>query len=365
MQQAWKSSIRAVLAENNWDYLSSHDRLGEIGSGGFWMTLRNFLKHWTIPGTGSSSNSSAASGSRHNSTAQQTSFLDPDLAEDLEVLRRQRLCAQETTDGELAQQINEDEYTKERQLITCNCCYSDFAFEQLAFCSEGEHTFCHGCITHYISEGLFGQGSLRGAARIGCISMDGCQGCLSTETLQRILSCDIWSAYERSLFEESVVRACSSIVRCAACSYCEVDESIRPLNDTKRRLSYILAVSHFLLMVVAVVMCFLQNSIVPMLTTLVYYYAFTQWDMQADLEIVYDRIARARRGSFFRCQNENCVKVTCLQCNRIVRGLHNCLEQDQDGLRLYVEKVNTQLDVSVISCDPLLNNLLRRLWLMR
>ncbi|ORY98732.1 hypothetical protein BCR43DRAFT_436425 [Syncephalastrum racemosum] len=336
--QAWKSSIRAVLAENNWDYLNSYDQLREIGPGGLWIALRNFVKHWIIPGTGSSSSSNAASSSSHHGAAPQTSSFDPDFMEDMEALRRRHLCAQEMTDSELARQINEDEYTKENQLITCNCCYGDFAFEQLAFCSEGEHTFCHDCITHYISEGLFGQGSLRGAARIGCISVEGCQGSFSTEMLERILTSDIWSAYQHSLFEESIVRACRSVVRCAACSYCEVDESIRPLDDTKSRLSYVLTAAQLLLMVVVAVMCFLQNSIIPMLTTLVYCYTFAQWDLQADLEIVYGRIARARRGSIFRCQNQACAEMTCLQCNRVARGLHNCLERDQDGLRLYVEK---------------------------
>ncbi|KAI9488849.1 hypothetical protein BDB00DRAFT_846382 [Zychaea mexicana] len=309
--QVWKSSIRAVLAENNWDYVKSYDQLQDMGSGGFWTTIRNFIRHWSLPTSSTSfiaSATSAGSSSKNNSH-DDTGDDKEEFEYDRRIVRRRALDAQSAQDAKTALEISHDEYD---ELITCQCCYGDYVIEQLAFCSQGTHMFCHDCITRYISEGLFGQGALRGAARIPCISMGGsCDGCFAHSVLEhRILSQDIWSAYQKSVFEENM-RACQSkIVRCSACGYCEIDESMGlPLHTTLDRLMVLVAGARWLM-----------------------------WDLKGDIETVYDRIACARRGSVFQCRNPECRRLTCVLCQHIVRGLHKCWEKEQDGLRLYVEK---------------------------
>ncbi|KAF7732144.1 hypothetical protein EC973_006399 [Apophysomyces ossiformis] len=305
--QIWKSSIRAVLAENNWDYLNSYAQLAEIGSGGFWNSIRNFFLHWSFTRRGSSSSPSSSSSSSSSSENYEPS--EPELIEEIGQLRRSKAEAQSNEDEKIAHQINEIEYTDCEQLITCLCCYSDCTFEQLAFCSEGDHGFCHSCIRRYISEGLFGQGALRGAARIGCISFSGCRGCLPSRMLQRVLSQDLWSAYEASLFEANIKHSHGTIVQCASCAYSEIDESTKPLAAALEKAEPLLRVARWMM-----------------------------WDLRRDIQTVYDRVVRERRGNAFQCRNPACKKLTCLQCMRTIRGLHQCWEEEQDGLRLYVEK---------------------------
>lgn len=288
------------------------------------MTLCNFFRHWSLPKPGPSI----------------VPAPDLDFDNDLGILRRRMLESQSVEDERVAKEMNEKEYAKCDQLITCDCCYGDYPFEELCFCTEAEHTFCHSCISSLLSEGLFGQGSLRGSARIACISMDGCHGCLSTRMLEKILPKDIWTAYEKSLFEESVLQAGLTIVQCASCGYCEIDESTKPLQNALDSIKLFVLAAKWL-MVVLLFIAFAVYYIAPVLslTFTCAVYPFLQWDLQKDLKTAYERLARERRGSSFRCRRTDCQQLTCLECHQIVRGLHKCFEKEQDGLRLYVEKV--------------------------
>ncbi|RCH82248.1 hypothetical protein CU098_004045, partial [Rhizopus stolonifer] len=288
--QIWKSSVRAVLAENNWDYIKCYDHLKEMGSNGFWNTIRNFFFYWS------------STPSHHT----KLTVTDPDLLDQLNQLQQHAVRKQVEKDRQLAVQLNLTEYTDQQQLITCDCCYSDESFEQLVFCSEGQHAFCHRCVTHYMSEGLFGQGTLRSQPRIHCISMDECTGYFGQNTLRHLLSDDIWKAYESSLLEEGV-RAEQQVL-CCACPYFELDESTKPLEWVY------------------------TNRVLKTMAR------WMMWDIQQDLEIAYGRVTKSRRGSLFQCKNPTCKTLTCLTCRRPVRGAHTCWEKESDGLRLYVEK---------------------------
>lgn len=228
--QICRSSIRAVMAENNWDYVKSYDQLSDMGAGGFWRTIRNLIRHWKPPRLSLSSSSSS-------------SDLEIDLDQDIHIIRRRALDAQMEKDHILAQQINAS--TEYDTLLECECCYGDYALEQLVYCSHGEHGFCYDCIKRFVAEGLFGQGNLRGVTRIPCITVDECDGCLQNGMLQRILPADMWMAYERSLLEH--FEGDRQMVRCQACGYAELDESLRPLHPTT--LSWIITAARWLLMV--------------------------------------------------------------------------------------------------------------------
>lgn len=294
-----------------------------MGSGGFWKTLRNFFSHWS------------ASSSIHVDQI----VTDYNLLQQLKELRQHDVDKQIAADQHYAYKINTNEYTDHNQLMTCLCCYSDFAFEELSFCSEGDHSFCHTCLTHYISEGLFGQGELRGKPFIGCISSsDECKGSFQATMLKRILSTDIWMAYENSLLDGGINE--NYRIQCCVCQYFELDESTKPLETTLVYASQLIRSVTRWIMVVELIVIVLHYNWIPLILILlsVQYISFTQWDIKTDLEIAYQRVSKSRRSSLFTCKNDQCKTVTCLDCNHPVRGLHTCWEQETDGLRLYVEK---------------------------
>ncbi|KAG0934302.1 hypothetical protein G6F57_008878 [Rhizopus arrhizus] len=319
--QIWKSSIQAVLAENNWDYLKSHDQLQDMGSGGFWESIKNLWMHW------------------HTSHTRHYVERDPRLATQLEMLEQRRRETQEEHDFRLAKRLNEEEYDRQQQFISCDCCYGDTTFEDLLFCSQATHAFCHDCIRHYLSEGLFGQGSLRGQAQIGCIaSTDDCPGCLPTLSLKRVLTADVWKAYEQSQLEDCFPQ---QRIQCCACSYFEWDESAENVTSILDGLSGWVRSLCWWLMVVEIP----TFSYFLLSRSRYFYYFFVialrwfiQWDLSSNLEIAHQRLIRTRRGRVLHCKNPECNTVTCLQCQRPFRGLHQCYEKETDGLRLYVEK---------------------------
>lgn len=265
------------------------------------------------------------------------------LKKHIKQLHQRSIHRQIQEDKSYAHQINYSEYTDNHQLMTCDCCYSDYTFEQLSFCTEGDHSFCHECLSHYITEGLFGQGALRGKPRIDCISStDDCAGCFSTQMLKQILSEDIWKAYENSLLED--FSRGTQRLQCCACPYFELDESIKPLKDTILYNNAIVKTfaRWFMVFLIVVFIVFKKqhesNVILYMLIPCYLLFKWCQWDIQSDLEVAHARVAKSRRGGLFTCQNKNCRTVTCLDCFRPVRGSHTCWEKETDGLRLYVEK---------------------------
>ncbi|KAI8089215.1 uncharacterized protein BX664DRAFT_129589 [Halteromyces radiatus] len=353
--QIWKSSICAVLAENNWDYINSFDQLSEMGSGGFWRSIRNFFVHWSLPKAGSSSSSSSTTSS---SLHQRQHYMDNTFTQELDLLRKRQLDQQSAKDQVVAQEINTQEYDKHHQSITCGCCFGDYPFEALVFCSQGNHPFCHDCITRFMMEGLFGQGGLRGVDRIPCISSEEtCHGCLPTMVLQQVLSNDVWKAYESSLFEVNISRQSWGLVQCAACSYCELDESIRPMQQILDKTARFISIARWVMVLLLLLIILMLGRMVNgKLITLLLLFTLGipliisqhQWDLQTDLQIAYNRIVHQRRGYAFQCRHPSCGKLTCLQCMHIIRGIHSCYENERDGLRLYVEKA--MADAVKLSC---------------
>jgi hypothetical protein len=342
-KKIWKSSICAVLAENNWDYINSYDQLSEMGSGGFWRSLRNFFTHWSLSKTGSSSASSSSSSSS-SITATETTFI-----KELDQLRKRKLDHQSALDTTLAHELNTEEYDTCQQSIACDCCFTDYAFEQLVFCSHGNHGFCHDCITRFMMEGLFGQGALRGVDRIPCIASDNrdglCPGCLPTTLLHdKVLSDDIWKAYETSLFEVNMTSQQWALVQCASCSYCELDESIRPIQHVVAKSMTLISLARWVMVLLLLVVGFQGMLYLTLFLLLVSSTLIIKWDLQSDLQIAYYRLVNKRRGYAFQCRNPSCAKLTCLQCMHVIRGLHTCWENEKDGLRLYIEKVRTIKD---------------------
>jgi hypothetical protein len=297
-----------------------------MGSGGFWNILRNFFMHWST---------SSASSSHHQ--IEDHTVTDYHLLQQLKELAQRSIDQQIENDLTVAHNINLREYEQQDQCITCDCCFGDYSFEQLSFCSEGTHSFCHSCIIRYISEGLFGQGALRGQSRILCISStDDCQGRFLPTMLKQVLTADIWMAYENSLLDGIKDR-----IQCCQCPYFELDESIKPLN-TIYASKTIQWISKWIMVVEFIILLIACGNIMPFLLNLlllsIQYILFDQWDIKSDLELAYHRISKSRRGTLLRCQNSNCKTTTCLNCQRPVRGIHKCWEKETDGLRLYVEK---------------------------
>ncbi|CAG8456163.1 5751_t:CDS:2 [Acaulospora morrowiae] len=312
----WGSTIKAVLAENNSDYIRSFTKLKDLTTNNWWTPVINLFKRKSYK-----------------------EMDNPELAEDIKRIQARKLEEQSQVDYEVAKRVNFSEYENNNQLITCGCCYGDYTFEELTCCNEG-HLFCKECISRLVQEGLYGQGSLRGK-RINCIESDGCEGYFTEDQLEKTLSSDVFRNYIESLVENSLKQANLSLVQCPFCSYCEADDD-DPLKISKTfvivasiPLAVIPLFSSFESVVSALSMVaifILPQIVLGMMGVL----PIKSW--LEEIDNIIRRVKRRRRGNTFHCRNPDCSKVSCLVCNRECRPFHKCYEKEQDSLRLYVEK---------------------------
>ncbi|KAG5439124.1 hypothetical protein PCANB_001423 [Pneumocystis canis] len=260
------SAIKAVMAENNNDYYRSKIALSRIRSERCWKSLNFFVKK-------------ISSKANH--------VMCEELAQEIFNLEKNQRDELVKKDFELAVQLNWKENYENGILIECGCCFFEYAWETLAYCSEG-HIVCRKCLERCVQEGVYGQGNLRGKPQIKCISSHFetlCTGFYSKEILEISLPPDLLKAYE-----DSKIFGC-----------------IRNISDG------------------SFIACpFCGNS---------------STFLRERIDKVAYRILRKKSGSLFKCKNiEHCGKYSCNQCGKEWLPLHKCFEKELDGLRLYVER---------------------------
>ncbi|KAI5298206.1 serine/threonine protein kinase, AGC, partial [Ascosphaera pollenicola] len=205
-----RSTIDAVLAENNFSYTRARPTLRQLASKTWRVTLESFFTirrknargrdfdcedhpaiSWrrvpsksggvTVQPTLKDTSSAELNAELHDL------FLGPMLA----ALREE----QESNDFKLAEQLNETEAKDAGAMYECECCLSDVTFEQLSTCSAHGHVICFDCIRHTLQEALFGQGWAKSVdtprATLRCLAIsseDGCNGHLHVASVKRAIT---------------------------------------------------------------------------------------------------------------------------------------------------------------------------------
>ena len=119
----------------------------------------------------------------------------------------------------LANKIAEETNTA----IECECCCSEYAFENLVQCTEG-HLFCKGCLQRYAETTLFANGK----TELRCMNTtDDCAGIFSELMLKRSLSEKVFAKFNEALARDAIKAAkIHGIVSCHKCQYqCEMSEN--------------------------------------------------------------------------------------------------------------------------------------------
>ncbi|KAL8956463.1 MAG: hypothetical protein Q9183_006299, partial [Haloplaca sp. 2 TL-2023] len=253
-----KSTVKAVLAEQNYSYSLARPILQDIASKSWRHSIHRFLSRWSRRRDEQSEKHGlvrwvkAADGT-HVPTLKATgdNELDDELYQTvLAPLYARNKEHQEATDWTLAAQLNEDEAENNNALFECGCCFCATTFERIATCSASAHVICYSCIAHAVSEALFGQGWARGINHdhglIRCIAPatdDGCNGCISQDATQRALlqikgGTQTYRRLQSRLAEEALAKAKVSLIRCPRCSYAEITDLYIPPGFVRYRLAF-------------------------------------------------------------------------------------------------------------------------------
>ncbi len=254
-----RSTINAVLAEQNYAYLEARRALVDISSKSLRFTLSAlFLRRkpvtsteaenhplivWKSSGQGSIIPTIKTTGSPE---------LDRELYDALVApLRLRQRAAQEEADRSMAAALNTAEAEAAGATYECTCCFATATFEEVTTCSNGDaaHIVCFRCVQHSVREAVFGQGwartidASRGTLRCPAVDSRDCDGIIPVDLLHRALldekrGGDTLRHLERRLADHSLVGSGLPLVHCPFCEYAEVDDIYVPFHEAPLRVRF-------------------------------------------------------------------------------------------------------------------------------
>ena len=381
-----KSTINAVLAENNYDYLPSRAELIRLSQKSWRFTISSLLLrrrnpaeeakdtaalvHWRSMGKGSIEPTLKTTGNAE---------LDRELFQAIILpLRNQERSKQVSKDLELAIKVNTDEAEKHGSLFECNCCYADVTFEELCSCTGDEgHAICFRCVQHCVSEAVFGQGwrsidGSRGTLRCPAVGWERCLGLIPRDQLCRAVTsqedgANIILRLDHRLADMSLASSGLPLVRCPFCDYAEIDDIYLPsARNTVRVKTQLLTLllpavaiafrTLPILVVFAILLLILAIFTTPIHVSTTF--SASPPNLNGDSEKPSHRVRltempsriliefrssvarhlRRRRGLRFTCLGQGCGVTSCLSCRKEWIDIHVCNESSLIKLRTKVEQ---------------------------
>lgn len=319
----YKSSILAIMAECNNDYAQARLILADTPPGTIWTSIFSFMRRRMV------------------------ALEEPDerLYRQLQEISQQK---QMPIDKQLALQLNHNEYELLSQLIECQCCFGDYTFEELAQCSLG-HLFCKSCVERALSEGIYGQGNLRGKPFKCMSSMDQCPGEFLDETIENSVPPPLYRNYQCTIDQKILTEAGLASAQCPFCQ--QVD--IIPVTETRlidKIKEYPLKKGIFAFCIMA--------SLATVRWLIIYYGILTWtlvrrvWELNPRLKPKWVSKYSAKFDSLLQpsnphparldCRNPECQTPSCAECQQPWKPLHDCYEQEKDSLRLCIESAMSQ-----------------------
>jgi hypothetical protein len=306
-----------VLAEHNFEYSRSRATLAEIAAKSWRFSFSQlFRRAPREPEYGGSTGCKE---------------LDDELFE----LARPAREAQIAGDRAIAVLLNEAEAAAASALLECECCFGDYAWEDMVACTGG-HFFCHTCLRRSVQESIFGQGKknlLPEKSSVCCLSSTAqppCTEFVHPGVLRAVLPEELYYSLESRSAQESLEKSGLALVRCPFCGYAEVDElqSYRIRRPIVALAGLFVTTVFFLLPYgkqILLLLSFLLLSL-PCSATIPH------------VKKAMHNMALRRRGTLFRCENPRCKRGSCITCGKEWLPFHKCYEKEEDAARIFIEK---------------------------
>lgn len=358
----YESTVNAVMAECNNDFIKSRAKMLETPAHFLWTSVFPFMRRRKISIV--------------------ESLQDELLKNELLKYEMEKSCK---NDHKIAHDLNFENYEEEKQLISCKCCYEDYAFEDLVQCNDG-HLFCKSCIEAALNEGLYSSGSLRGKPMKCMESESECNSEIPEESLKVAVPKILFDNYKLTLFVKAMKDAKLNFFQCPFCPYAEeisIERHkmllLRILKSIPKILNYCIQLILSLLVPLSVlflesdsflfvplgiilhqvlhirqlfnvkrILYFLGFFYIPLRNLhLIIFTNFLLTMLPNDyLEILQNRISRSKifviifnsirpRPQILNCKK--CFKASCIECKKEFKPIHVCHEKEQDSLRLCIE----------------------------
>jgi len=127
-----------------------------------------------------------------------------------------------------------DESEKAGTTLECQCCYGDYAFEELVACRDEGHLFCMDCVRRYAEERVFGLGDLGGGGgkkksdgdskpdsnELLCMHPDGCRSGFQYDLLKKALPPKVMQKYDELQATRAMeIAGVEGLCRCPKCDF--------------------------------------------------------------------------------------------------------------------------------------------------
>ncbi|OBT45466.1 hypothetical protein VE00_04564 [Pseudogymnoascus sp. WSF 3629] len=351
------STVKAVLAEHNHSFIRARPTLAALHAKSWRFSItaifsrkkanpeQNQFIVWHSTGLGSIIPTLKSSGCVELDRELFESFIKP--------LQVRSQAEQIEKDHTLALELNTEQAEEADALHDCECCYTSSTFEELSACNDGAHFVCFQCIRHAAKEAVFGQGWARnvdsqlGSLRCLAPVTDECHGCIPQELVNRALlgekgGVDVIRKFNERLAEDTLLKSQLPLVRCPFCSYAEIDDIYLP--ETQRAWNFR---QHSNLSLFGFALLFPFIGMIPflipliLLALLVSFLASFNGRVQnfarRHVMASYTRLRRHQRGLRFQCQNDACLRYSCISCSKAWSDIHICHESSLLALRTQVE----------------------------
>ncbi|MCJ1470640.1 hypothetical protein MMC07_009286 [Pseudocyphellaria aurata] len=254
-----KSTVDAVMAENNYSYTHSRPTLQGIAAKSWRGNISKIFATWKrSAGNVSESHSLVrwtSSGEVGNAKLPELKStghieLDQELYQTVMIPLIEGLKDEQISEDQaLAIEVNEQEAKSAQALQECECCFSDTTFEQMATCTTGGHVICFRCLRQAVREAIFGQSWSRNidhqSGHVKCLAalpIDICGSCIPRDVAYRAISqseggVEQIHILESRLADEALRGSQFPLIRCPFCPYAEVDDLYIPPEKCQYRLN--------------------------------------------------------------------------------------------------------------------------------
>ena len=159
---------------------------------------------------------------RKRAVVNRDTITDTDLLEEIVFVGLRQKDVQLKLDAILARKMAKEAATLSGSLVECQCCYDDFAFEEMTSCQDG-HLFCIECVRRYAEEQLFGLSKTVLTCMSGSDEPTAVKGkCVASfiaGSLERALPPKVRAKYEEALFNAAVTSAGLETSKCPKCDF--------------------------------------------------------------------------------------------------------------------------------------------------
>lgn len=343
------------MAENNSDYIRTRTTLSEIA-----------LKSWRFSFTSFFRGSRASTQIEPHVTSTGNDELDTEISALSKPARDKQISA----DRAIAQLLNEAEHAAASELVECECCFGEYAWDEIAACSAA-HFFCHGCLLKSVQEGLYGQGrNLVGEmCSVRCLSSSAtppCDAFVPLDLLEAALPHDVFQHLEDKTATDSLDRCGLDLVKCPFCAYAEaVPASSYRFKRSAAAIACIatalvatfipLALGAVLFALAYILLMVAVQPLFPTRTAASMGGWLTTANLRARVERAARKLERRRRGMLFRCAGR-CGRESCVECTKEWTPFHRCYEKEEDGVRIFVERAMADAVKRTVGHPPLQPN---------